>query len=212
KRGAHLALTLERLEPIVSQGAAEAARLGKAVQVSHRLQRIGLSATVRPLETTARFLGGKEFCPVAADLHLEEVGLTSTPAIGLQPRASAVAKDLAPRPVTVVYAAYKKPLYLQVITAVEDLRHLPGNSIWTAIIPEVNRLVEQHHTTLIFCNSRRLAERTADRLNEHRFLAALAGMERSPQPNPLPKGDEVSPPLLLGEAGRRAGEDSTSPR
>src|SRR5439155_23308959 len=81
----------------------------------------------------------------------------------------------APRPVTVVDAAYKKPLDLRVITAVEDFRNLPGNSIWTAIIPEVNQLIEQHHTTLVFGNSRRLAERTADRLNEHRFLAALAG-------------------------------------
>src|SRR5438045_3938638 len=80
----------------------------------------GLSACVRALETPARSLGGHEFRPAAADLHLEEVGLTSTPAIGVHPRASAVSKDLAPRPVTVVDAAYKKPLDLQVITAVED--------------------------------------------------------------------------------------------
>ncbi len=130
KRGAHLALSLERLE-----------RLG-----ARRIQRIGLSATVRPLEEAARFLGGQD-----------------------------ARTGFAPRPVAVVDASYARPLDLQVITPVEDFRKLPGNTVWSEIIPQVVRLIEQHHTTLIFCNNRRLAERTADRLNERRLLEKTGG-------------------------------------
>ena len=136
KRGAHLALSLERLE-----------RLAEG-----RLQRIGLSATVRPVESAARFLGGQD------------------------PRA-----DFASRPVTIVDAAYAKPLDLRVVLPVEDFRDAPGNSVWLAIVPEVARLIDQHRTTLIFCNSRRLAERTADRLNEHR-LRERADVDRLVEP------------------------------
>lgn len=128
KRGAHLALSLERLD-----------RLAEG-----RLQRIGLSATVRPIENAARFLGGQD------------------------PEA-----DFAPRPVEVVEATYTKALDLGVVLPVEDFRDAPGSSIWTAIVPEVARLIEAHRTTLVFCNNRRLAERTADRLNEHRLRERL---------------------------------------
>jgi ATP-dependent Lhr-like helicase len=127
KRGAHLALSLERLDR-VSQT---------------RLQRIGLSATVRPLDHAARFLGGQD------------------------PRA-----DLSPRPVQIVDASYPRPIDLRVVTPVEDFRDVPNNSVWTAIVPEVARLIDEHRTTLIFCNNRRLAERSADRLNEQRLLRA----------------------------------------
>jgi len=117
KRGAHLTLSLERLEGLTGAP----------------VQRIGLSATIRPLEEAARFLGGQ---------------------------AAGVA-----RPVTVVASGYRKPLDLQVVTPVEDFRNLPADSIWPAVIPQVLQDVMLHRTTLIFCNNRRLAERTADRLN-----------------------------------------------
>ncbi len=138
KRGAHLALSLERLE-----------RLAVG-----RLQRVGLSATVRPPEVAARFLGGQD-----------------------------AATGFAPRPVGVVDATYAKPLDLQVVTPLADFREAPGNSVWSAIVPEVTRLIEAHRTTLIFCNNRRLAERTADRLNEHRLVARglLAPSPESPR-------------------------------
>ncbi len=74
---------------------------------------------------------------------------------------------------------YRKPLDLQVITAVPDFRELPGDSIWPTIIPQVAELIKTHRSTLIFCNNRRLAERTADRLNE--YIAA----EQKGEPNPL---------------------------
>ena len=142
KRGAHLALSLERLERLRAADAPP-------------LQRIGLSATQRPLETIARFLGGSG----------------------------------AGRDVSIVDAGSRKPLELRVIVPVEDMSRLgevlppeeqPGgdagrgdmrNSIWPAIHPRLLELIRAHHSTIVFTNSRRLAERLAQRLNE------LAGEE-----------------------------------
>jgi ATP-dependent Lhr-like helicase len=141
KRGAHLALSLERL--------AEAARRPP--------QRIGLSATQRPLEEVARFLGGGE---------------------GL--------RTWKPRPVTIVDAGAKKAFDLRVEVPVEDMARLgeplapavgdalgevPADpfarrSIWPAIHPRLLDLVRAHRSTIVFVNSRRLAERLAAALNE----------------------------------------------
>ncbi len=123
KRGVHLTLSLERLEHLVGRP----------------LQRIGLSATIRPLEEAARFLGGQ----------VEDA-----------PHARFTA-----RPVAIVDTGYKKALDLEVVMPVEDFRDLPGGSIWPSVIPQVLGDVMRHRTTLIFVNNRRLAERTADRLN-----------------------------------------------
>ena len=142
KRGAHLALSLERLEALRPAAAPP-------------LQRIGLSATQRPLDTIARFLGG------------------TGPG----------------REVAIVDAGTRKPLELSVVVPVEDLGRLgeplpldeqPGGpaagpearvSIWPAIHPRILELIRAHRSTIVFCNSRRLAERLAQRLNE------LAGEE-----------------------------------
>ncbi|MFP5319263.1 MAG: DEAD/DEAH box helicase [Acidimicrobiia bacterium] len=143
KRGAHLALSLERLERLCA-GAGRPSP-----------QRIGLSATQRPLDEIARFLGGR------------------SPATGER------------RPVTVVDAGVRKELDLEVIVPVEDMAELgrpldDGNvlsgpaagdpevrhSIWPAIHPVLLDLIRRHRSTLVFVNSRRLAERLANRLNE----------------------------------------------
>jgi ATP-dependent Lhr-like helicase len=134
KRGAHLTLSLERLEHLTKEPP----------------QRIGLSATQQPLETIARFLGG--------------VG--------------------PGREVTIVDAGARKPLELQVVVPVEDMSSLgeplpleeqPGGpaespeartSIWPAIQPRILELIKAHRSTIVFTNSRRLAERLAQRLNE----------------------------------------------
>ncbi|HET6411863.1 MAG TPA: DEAD/DEAH box helicase [Anaeromyxobacter sp.] len=137
KRGAHLALSLERLE----------------VLAGRPLQRIGLSATQRPLDEVARFLGGTEG---------EEGG------------------GFRFRPVTVVDAGKGKALELTVEVPVEDMARLgdpvepkgtsaasPSHgSIWTAIHPRLLELVRAHRSTLLFVNSRRVAERLAAALNE----------------------------------------------
>jgi ATP-dependent Lhr-like helicase len=136
KRGVHLSVSLERLE-----------NLAGVPSGGRPVQRLGLSATIRPLDEVARFLGGSEWCGQASGGEGDE-------------------RALQPRPVTIVDAAYKKPLDVRVLGAVDDFNSLPGDSIWPSIIPGVLSLIRQHRTTLVFTNSRRLAERTADRLNE----------------------------------------------
>ena len=140
KRGVHLALSAERLEHLADE----------------RVQRVGLSATIRPLDEVARFLAGAAW---------ETGGAGSDPV-------------LVPRPVTVVDAGREKPLDLQVQTLVDDFRRPPGGSIWPTVVGHVADLIERHKTTLVFANSRRTAERTADWLNEE--LAARAEGRESP--------------------------------
>ncbi len=127
KRGVHLGLSLERLSAVVQAP----------------FQRIGLSATQRPLDEVARYLGGLEW------------------------QTGDDGEDrLVERPVTIVDAGAAKELDLRVVTTVPDLRRMPGGSIWPSLIPQLLEEVRRHRTTLIFTNSRRAAERAADRLNE----------------------------------------------
>lgn len=140
KRGAHLALSLERLE----------------ANAERPFQRIGLSATQRPLDEIARFLGGQ-----------------IEPAPGGPSRA---------RPVTIVDAGVRKTLDIEVVVPVEDMGALGEvieepvsgpvaagpvrRSIWPAMHPRLLQLIQEHRSTIVFVNSRRLAERLATRLNE----------------------------------------------
>jgi len=141
KRGAHLALSIERLERLVTTSGHPPP------------QRIGLSATQRPLDEIARFLGGRR-------------------------RAG---DGWEPRPVTIVDTGVRKQLDIEVIVPVEDMGEIgtmvaPAGadstdptvrtSIWPHIHPRLLELVHAHNSTLIFVNSRRLAERLAARLNE----------------------------------------------
>jgi ATP-dependent Lhr-like helicase len=138
KRGAHLALTLERLEHQVQTH--EDGRGPDAV-----VQRIGLSATQRPLERIASFLvGPKRDCEIVnagtrKDLDLEIVVPVEdmTQPGGVDADADG---DFDPAPTQ--------------------------NSIWPAIYPKLLELVQQHTSTIIFVNARRAAERLAKRLNE----------------------------------------------
>jgi len=129
KRGAHLALSVERLQRLVDEP----------------MQRIGLSATQRPMEEIGRFVSG------AREIQLVDAGIA-------------------------------KELDLRIVVPVEDMREpggssetsdLPGtgsegsqSSIWPSIYPEILKLVEEHRSTIVFVNNRRLAERLALRLNE----------------------------------------------
>jgi ATP-dependent helicase Lhr and Lhr-like helicase len=139
KRGAHLALSLERLDALAEASPA---------------QRIGLSATVRPPEEVASFLGGS-------------------------------------RPVTIVQPRSDKRIDLQIVVPVEDMADLetadgaPADgrpddpvrrrSIWPHVEERVLGEIETHKSTIVFANSRRLAERLCARLNE---LAAERAEER----------------------------------
>ncbi len=155
KRGAHMALSIERLEMLI-----EAAG-------NPSPQRIGLSATQRPLEEVAKFLGGRAVHQVSGEWR--------------------------PRHVAVVDSGVRKTLELEIIVPVEDMSELGKTmvdesgepvfsgaaagdpevrkSIWPAMYPQLLELIRTHTSTLIFVNSRRLSERLAAKLNE------LAGEE-----------------------------------
>jgi ATP-dependent Lhr-like helicase len=150
KRGAHMALSLERLEALAGRP----------------IQRIGLSATQRPLEEVARFLGGAE----GQGLGFRVQGLEDEAEAGVRYR-----------PVTIVNAGAKKVLELTVEVPVEDMARLgeveelpsgPASqgpkrtSIWQSIHPRLLELVRERTSTLIFVNARRVAERLAGALNE----------------------------------------------
>src|SRR5437899_378639 len=179
KRGAHLALSLERLTELIANAPPTptfphkgGGRLEPPPTLPHKgggrlePQRIGLSATQRPLTETAKFLGG------------------------------------ASREVTIIDAGRVKPMEITVEVPVEDMSDLergtpsptlptrgrefegalpargretfeegPRRSIWPAIHPRILELVRQHRSTIIFVNSRRLAERLAAAIN------GLAGEE-----------------------------------
>ncbi|MBU1747171.1 MAG: DEAD/DEAH box helicase [Chloroflexi bacterium] len=161
KRGVHLALSLERLEHLADEPP----------------QRIGLSATQRPLDEVARFLGGYAYPPPV------EAG--SPPPRAGEPLASlreaTHETGVGARPVTIVDAGTTKPLDLQVVTVARDFADLPGGSIWPLVIPRTLNLIRQHHTTLVYANSRRQAERAADRLNEQ---YAVESKEEGPPGDP----------------------------
>ncbi len=162
KRGVHLALSLERLQHLASQP----------------VQRIGLSATIRPLGEVARFLGGNEWVEddKVTGWQGDRVTGWQGDRVTREGREADDGRVLRARAVTIVDAGYRKALDLRVETVVEDFRSLPGESIWPSIMPRVAALIRQHRTALIFANDRRRAERTADRLNEQ-IAAEAAGKD-----------------------------------
>jgi ATP-dependent Lhr-like helicase len=173
KRGAHMALSLERLE----------------VLACHRIQRIGLSATQRPLEEVARFLAGADV-PESAPRgrqktsHASEADAEASSMLleaSGESDGSAELDSLPYRSVTIVNAGERKPLELRVEVPVEDMARLgqieeqpsgPASqgpkrtSIWQSIYPRLVEIINQHTSTLIFVNARRVAERLAGALNE----------------------------------------------
>jgi ATP-dependent Lhr-like helicase len=160
KRGAHLALTLERLERICAKPP----------------QRIGLSATQRPLDEVARFLGGTH----VTSRKSQASSLKKITEADVEHEFAAHRGTVRYRPVTIVDAGQKKALALTIEVPVEDMARVGGSaanpenrenlenprSIWSAIHPRLLELIRAHRSTLIFVNSRRLAERLAGALNE----------------------------------------------
>ncbi|MEU4509985.1 ATP-dependent helicase [Nonomuraea wenchangensis] len=166
KRGAHLALTLERLDVLLERPA----------------QRIGLSATVRPVSEVAAFLGGA-------------------------------------RPATVVQPPADKRIEVEVVVPVEDMTETAagpeeggdgeeprGRSIWPHVEDRLFELIEAHSSTIVFANSRRLAERLCSRLNELAYERSQ-GMEAVDlsiweTPSDLPRR---APAEVMAQAGGTKG-------
>ena len=154
KRGAHLALSLERLDALLERPA----------------QRIGLSATVHPTDEVAAFLGGT-------------------------------------RPARVVQPPSEKVFDLDIVVPVEDMGEVGQfaadsgaadprqRSIWPHVEDRLLDLIEAHRSTLVFANSRRLAERLCGRLNELAYERATG--------DPLP--EDHSPAATMAQAGAARG-------
>ncbi|MET8506706.1 ATP-dependent helicase [Streptomyces sp. NPDC004787] len=154
KRGAHLALSLERLDALLPRPA----------------RRIGLSATVRPVEEVARYLSPQ-------------------------------------RRVEIVQPPSGKEFDLSVVVPVEDMGELGGSpasegtdggdkpSIWPHVEERIADLVQAHRSTIVFANSRRLAERLCNRLNEIAYERATG--------EPLPDGKP--PAEIMAQSGAAQG-------
>ena len=194
KRGAHLALSLERLDALRTSADSDSAPVRPA-------QRIGLSATVRPPEEVATYLGGA-------------------------------------LPVTIVAPPSEKRLNLTIVVPVEDMADLQGSeeistvrvpmadgrvvtstppggdparqhSIWPHVEERVLDLIQSHRSTIVFANSRRLAERLCARLND--LAAERAAIEADEYAGPEQIADALGdsyagpPAQLMGQAGAGGG-------
>ncbi|KDE98653.1 ATP-dependent helicase [Mycolicibacterium aromaticivorans JS19b1 = JCM 16368] len=149
KRGAHLAVSLERLDALLEKPA----------------QRIGLSATVSPPEEVARFLSGA-------------------------------------RPTTIVAPPAAKTFELTVQVPVPDMANLENNTIWPDVEARIVDLIEAHNSTIVFANSRRLAERLTARINE--IHAERSGVELDAPPNRQVPG---GPPAHIMGSGQTYGAE-----
>ena len=145
KRGAHLALSLERLDAMIATPA----------------QRIGLSATVRPPQEVARFLAGAA-------------------------------------PATIVAPPAAKTFDLSVQVPVPDMANLENHTIWPDVEERIVDLIEAHRSSIVFANSRRLAERLTSRLNE--IHAERAGIALPEAPNPQVGGGSPADLMASGQA------------
>ena len=121
KRGAHLALSIERLDALAGG----------------RLQRIGLSATQKPIEEVARLLVGSR--------HLGEDGIP----------------DCA-----IVDVGHRREMELHIEVPDEELGPIIRQDIWKAVYDKLVLQIQAHRTTLVFVNTRRLVERVAHQLTE----------------------------------------------
>jgi ATP-dependent Lhr-like helicase len=137
KRGAHLALSIERLDALAAG----------------RLQRVGLSATQKPIDEVARLLVG----------------------------AGRLAADGAPR-CAIVDAGHRRALDLQVATPDQEITAIASHELRAEIYERIADLVRAHRTTIVFVNTRRLVERVAhalgERLGPERVAAHHGSMSR----------------------------------
>jgi len=136
KRGAHLALSLERL----------------AALCGDRLQRIGLSATQNPIEAIARLL------------------------VGAGPDGGAAAEAV------IIDTGHRRPRDLALEVPASPLEAVMSAEVWEQVYDRLAGLIEAHRTTLVFVNTRRMAERVArqlsDRLGETRVAAHHGSMAK----------------------------------
>jgi len=196
KRGAHLALSLERLDELLADGPA---------------QRIGLSATVRPVDEVATFLVG------ARPVQIVQPQIAKTVEVAVEvPVPDLAALDEQPDPGTADE---------EVVGSAAGATLRP--SIWPAVQQRLLELVRAHRSTIVFANSRRLAERLTARLNELAAQDAAAPEQEQeqdleqeqdrggPAPDPPPPGHGHAaryPAEAVGQSGVAEGAGATVAR
>ena len=153
KRGSHLALTIERLESLCERP----------------LQRIGLSATQKPIERIAEFLVGTrrlEQAPRSSGDHESELDPNAGTAQSLfQPTSSAVCLPPSDFP-AIVDVGYSRDLDLKIEVPPSDLSAVCSTEQWSEVNERIVELINSHRSTLIFVNTRRMAERVTHQLSE----------------------------------------------
>lgn len=148
KRGSHLSLSVERLEALISEHAKSQISDSKLqiqnplvsdsqLPIPESLVRIGLSATQKPIEEVARFLVG-----------------TANIDAGGTPRC------------TIIDSGHVRKLDLAIEVPSSPLESLMSNEVWEEIYDRIANLIREHKTTLVFVNTRRMAERVARHLGE----------------------------------------------
>ena len=126
----------------------------------------------------------------------QRIGLSAT----VRP-AEEVARFLSGRaPTTIVAPPAAKTFDLSVVVPVPDMANLENNTIWPDVEQRIADLIEAHQSTIVFANSRRLAERLTARLNE--IHAERSGVELTPPPNPQVPG---GPPAHIMASGQTYG-------
>ncbi len=154
KRGAHLALSLERLAEL-SQRDKERGRDGP--------QRIGLSATVRPLDQAAAFLAG--------DRPVEVVDASEPPHLDLQVVVPVRDMEAPPPPEALLPPPATSPTARPAAASASPAgvgwpRGFETSGLWPSVFPRILEAVRRHRSTIVFVNSRSLCERLAQRLND----------------------------------------------
>jgi ATP-dependent Lhr-like helicase len=141
RRGSHLALTMERLQALVKGP----------------LQRIGLSATQKPIEEVAKFLVGGGKKPLTPAL---------SPSDGEREQAELACWDARPTNCVIVDSGYARKMDLAIELPGSQLEAVMSNEVWLEVYQRLTELIEAHRTTLIFVNTRRMAERVTHQLSE----------------------------------------------
>jgi len=151
KRGSHLALSMERLQHLISSQSS-----GNTKDQSGRtLQRIGLSATQKPIDLVANYLvgnaTGQSECDSSSLGEVEVEGADSR-----WPKADCAIVD----------SGFRRELDIRIEVPKSPLSALMSNEVWDELYGRLVELIESHDTTLVFVNTRRLSERLALALAE----------------------------------------------
>ena len=169
KRGAHLALSLERL----------------AANATQPIQRIGLSATQKPIEEVAQFLVGMPEMgtfPISQQkgTHLKEVRPLLRPQNG---DLFAAAQEIGNVPISdagtvsgisIVNTGHVRERDIGLVMPPAPLEAVMSGEVWATVYDQLAQLIQEHHTTLVFANTRRMVERVSRHLAERLGETAVA--------------------------------------